>query len=119
MALDEKGLAMFANPLWSVLIIVGLIVMYAIIRFKHEAPLLSTSQTWWEWIIAFRTWVAAWIAGLLLALPDILVLITPFDFSPWIGSEYAKLVTLAFGIFAAINASLKTRPVDVPVDVKE
>ena len=101
---------MFANPIWSVLILAGLAGSYIIIRIKHGGPLLSTSHTWGEWFIAFRTWVMAQVAGLLLALPDILVLIAPFDFSPLIGENYAKLVTLGFGIFMAVNAALKTKP---------
>jgi hypothetical protein len=100
---------MFANPLWSLAILAGLCVMYGIIRWKHGGPLLSASMTWPEWVVRFRTWVASLVYGLGVSLPDILVLITPFDFSPYIGENYAKLLTLAFGLFGIINAGLKTK----------
>jgi hypothetical protein len=108
---------MFANPLWSVLILVALGIVYGIIRYKHGGPLLLNNDHIKDWkarwlarLIAFRSFVAVQVAALLIALPDLIVLIAPVDLSWLIGESWAKFVSGALAAFLAINAALKTKP---------
>lgn len=109
---------MFANPIWSVLLLAGVFALYWFV-IRPKAPILETRQyieNWWarQWarIVAFRSYVATLIAGLLVALPDILVRVAPLDFSDWIGPDWSKKVGSALALFLAVNAAFKTKPGD-------
>lgn len=108
---------MFANPIWSGLILLGVAALYAFIRWRHGGPLLENNEhvrdwkaRWWARLVAFRSWVAAFVAAVMLAAPDLIVLIAPVDFSWLIGERYAKIVTGALAAFLAINNAMKTKP---------
>lgn len=108
---------MFANPLWSVLILLALAALYGFIRYKHGGPLLLNNDHIKDWkarwlarLVAWRSFVAMEIAALLIALPDLIVLIAPVDFSWLIGDSWAKIVSGALATFLSINAALKTKP---------
>jgi hypothetical protein len=99
---------MFANPLWSILVLVGLGLCYALIRYKHGGPLLATSDSWPEWLLKFRSWVLTIITGVGVALPDLAVAILPLDLSWLIGPEYAPKLSGALNAYLAINTFFKT-----------
>jgi hypothetical protein len=101
---------MFANPLWSILILLGLLAVYGIIRWKHGGPLLIGNATLWDRIVAFRSWVATAIAGVLIAAPDLLVALAPVDLSPVIGEKWAPIVSGALAGFLALNRAFSTKP---------
>lgn len=109
---------MFANPLWSVLLIAALIAIYFfVIRPKLQARFVDTYShidNWWARQIArlhaFRSWVATVIAGLAIALPDIVVAITPIDLTPFIGTEWAPRVAGALAAYLALNRAFSTKP---------
>lgn len=102
---------MFANPLWSVAILAGLIGVYIVIRIRHGAPLFAAGSGWLDWIVRFRSWVATALAGVLIALPDIIVALLPVDLSPVIGTRWAPLVTAGLTAFLALNRAFSTKPV--------
>jgi hypothetical protein len=108
---------MFANPLWSVLILLALVGVYIVIRIKHGKPLFQAFSggawldNWIAWLVAFRSWVAGAVAGLLVGLPDILVTIIPgLDLTWLIGENWSKIVLGALSTFLTINAAFKTKP---------
>lgn len=114
---------MFLNPLFSLLVLVFAAAVYFLIRWKHRKPLLDNNDhvqdwkwRWWARIVAFRSWVAACIAAVLLAAPDLIVAIAPIDFSPFIGENYARLVSGALAAFLTINNAMKTKPDGVRVE---
>jgi hypothetical protein len=109
---------MFANPIWSILIIAGLIALYAfVIRPRLKVAFSETYLHIDGWrarqfarLHAFRSWVATVIAGLLIALPDIIVAVLPVDLSWLIGENWAKIVTGALAAYLAINRAFATKP---------
>lgn len=88
---------MFANPLWSLLLlIIPFLVYWFVIRPRLQARLTQiyagVGSFWsrqWARVYAFRTFIVTTIGALLIALPDLLVIISPLDFSflpqPWAG----------------------------------
>lgn len=101
---------MFANPLWSVAILLGLFAVYGVIRWKNGGPLLVSNKTLWDRIVAFRSWVATAAAAVLIAVPDILVALTPIDLSPFIGEKWAPIVSGSLAAFLALNRAFSTKP---------
>lgn len=109
---------MFLNPLWSVAILLGLAALYwFVIRPKLKVSFSETYlniDNWfvrqWTRIVAFRSWVATLLAGLMVSLPDILANVAGIDFTGIIGESYAKLVATGLAVFLAINNALKTKP---------
>lgn len=107
---------MFANPIWSVLLLVAVFALYWFV-IRPKAPILEKAKDvdgffarWWTRIVAYRSYVAGMVGALLVALPDILVAIAPFDFSPFIGPEWAKKVGSVLALFLLVNTALKTKP---------
>lgn len=87
---------MFANPLWSLLLLALPIALYwAVIRPRLKAKFTELyadlDSFWarlWARTYAFRTFWIGVVGVLATALPDLLVLIAPVDFSgvlpqPW------------------------------------
>lgn len=86
---------MFANPLWSLAIIVALACVYIfVIRPRLKAAWSQTylhiDSFWarqWARVVAFRTPIVGALGPILTALPDLLVLIPTMDLSflpsPW------------------------------------
>ena len=83
---------MFANPFWSVLLIVAMIVLYRFVisprlgmRFTET---YADIESFWgrtkARLWAFRTFWIACAGAFVTALPDLLVLVAPIDFSPWL-----------------------------------
>ena len=108
---------MFANPIWSVLLLAAPIAVYwFIIR-----PRLQTRFTdlyahidgfWarlWARLYAFRTFMVASGGAVLVALPDLLVQIAPLDFS-FLPQPWAGFVSPACLIAVALMKAFETKP---------
>jgi hypothetical protein len=104
---------MFANPLWSVAILLALVLIYRFIisprlRVRFAETYTHIDGFWarlWARIYAFRTPIVAAIGPVLTALPDILVKIPTLDLSflpaPWPAwamgiSSFAVIIMKAF-----------------------
>lgn len=86
---------MFANPLWSLAILVALALVYRFIisprlRVRFAETYAHIDGFWarfWARVYAFRTPIVAAMGPILSALPDLLVLIPTLDLSflpqPW------------------------------------
>lgn len=112
---------MFANPLWSLLLLAAPIALYwFVIRPRLEtrftdlyAHLDSFWARVWARTYAFRTFWIATVGAVLVALPDLLVQIAPLDFS-FLPQPWAAFVSPAcLGIVALIKA-FETKPHDEP-----
>ena len=113
---------MFANPIWSILLIAAMVAIYwLIIRPRLKAKLTELRadvDSFWgrmfARIYAFRTYCVATLGILLAALPDILVAIAPLDFSPYIGERWGAIVGLGTTITIAVMKAMETKPKDEP-----
>ena len=107
---------MFLNPLWSVALLFGVVVIFIVIRIKHGQPLFSafanhTGLDWLlTWLIRFRSWVVNAAGAILLALPDIIVALTAADLTPYIGTEWSKWVGLGVLVYNAANTAARAKP---------
>ena len=112
---------MFANPLWSVLIVVALVLIYRFIisprwKVRYADSYAYVHDFWarqWARIYAFRTPIVAALGPLLTALPDLLALIPNVDLSflpsPWAGWANGAA---AFGVI--ILKAYETTPREEP-----
>ena len=113
---------MFANPIWSILLIATMVAIYwFVIKPRLHAKfteLRSDVDSFWgrlfARIYAFRTYCVATFGILLAALPDLLVAVAPFDFSPYIGERWGAIVGLGTTITIALMKALETKPKDEP-----
>lgn len=109
---------MYINPIWSVILIVGVIaVWFVVIKPRLGVPLSETYQHvggWWSrvWarIVAFRSYFASLFAALMIGLPDIAVALTPIDLSGIVGHWWAQAWATGLAIYLAINRALATKP---------
>ena len=109
---------MFANPIWSVLILGGVIALYwFVIRPRLEVAFSATyahiDDFWarqWARVVAFRSYIASVVAAVLIAAPDIIVAIAPVDLSGIIGPKWAPIVSGLLAAFLAINRAFSTKP---------
>jgi len=110
---------MFANPIWSVLILcVPVLIYWFVIRPRLKAQftdLYSHIDSFWaRWaarLYAFRTFaIAAW-AALMVAMPDLLVQIAPMDFS-FLPQPWAGYVSPAALFLIALMKAFETKPKD-------
>lgn len=113
---------MFANPFWSVLLLLIMAAIYwFIIRPRLQAKFTElradVNSFWGRWLArlyAFRTYCVATFGVALAALPDILVAIAPLDFSPYIGERWAGMVGIGTTITIALMKAFETKPKDDP-----
>lgn len=111
---------MYANPIWSVLLLVGVIALYwFVIRPRLRVKFAETYSHidgWWARQLArlhaFRSYVAAFVAAMLLALPDIIVAVAPVDLSGIVGPHWAQAITTLLAVYLAVNRAFSTRPGD-------
>lgn len=109
---------MFANPLWSLLLIAAPILLYVfVIR-----PRLKTGMTkiysrldsfWarvWARLYAFRTFWIATTAAILTAAPDILVQIAPLDFSGILPQPWPAYTSAGCTIAITLIKAFETKP---------
>jgi hypothetical protein len=109
---------MFANPVWSVLLLVSTAALYWLVirprlKVKFTDVYAHIGSFWKRWlarIVAFRSYVATVVAALLIGLPDLVVAISPVDFSGIIGEEWAKKVAAGLAIYLAVNRAFSTKP---------
>lgn len=109
---------MYANPIWSVLLILAVIALYwFVIRPRLKVRFAETYthiDGWWarQWarVVAFRSYVAALVTAVMIASPDIAVKLLPIDLSGFVGPWWAQAWTTALTVFLAVNAAMKTKP---------
>lgn len=104
---------MFANPLWSALILLALVLIYLFIisprwKVSYSESYAYVHDFWarqWARIYTFRTPIVAALGPVLAALPDLIVLIPTLDLSwlpaPWPAwamgaSSFATIIMKAF-----------------------
>lgn len=115
---------MFANPFYSLAIIAALVALwFFVIKPRLHGDWEDTYShitDWWPRqmarLYAFRSYVAAWAAGLLIALPDIIVAVAPIDLSWLVGPRWAQIWAGSLGAYLAINNAFKTKPLGVKAD---
>lgn len=108
---------MFANPIWSVLILaVPVAIYWFVIRPRLKAGLTELYahrdffDRIWARIYAFRTfWIG--VAGVLFtALPDLLVLVAPLDFSPFLPQPWPAYTGPATSAAIVLMKAFETKP---------
>lgn len=104
---------MFANPIWSLLLLAAPLALYWFV-IRPKAPILETRkyvsgffERWWARIVAFRTWVVGFVAALMIALPDLLVLIPGLDLS-FLPHPWPMYVTSASSILLVVMRAFST-----------
>lgn len=109
---------MYANPIWSVLLLAVVIAIYWFI-IRPKAPILEAGkhiegfwERWLERLHRYRSYVASFVAALLLALPDIIVAIAPVDLSGIVGHHWAQVITSLLTVYLVVNRAVSTKPGD-------
>lgn len=107
---------MFAHPLWSVLLLAAPIAVYwLVIRPRLQAKLteLYADGGWLHWIgsllYAFRTFVISTFGVVLVALPDLLVLIPTLDLS-FLPRPWPMYVSIATSVVVTLMKAYETKP---------
>ena len=109
---------MFANPLWSVALMLAPFVLYwLVIRPRLQERFLnlySDLNSFWcrvrARLYAFRTFWIATAGALVTALPDLLVLVTPLDFSPFLPQPWPAYTGPATTAIITIMKAFETKP---------
>lgn len=109
---------MYANPIWSVLLLIAPFALYwFVIRPRLEKRFVDTYKNinsfWarlWARTVAFRSYLAAALTAVMIALPDIAVALAPIDLSDVIGKWWAQAWTTGLAIFLAVNRAFSTTP---------
>lgn len=109
---------MFANPIWSALILCApLAVYWFIIRPRLRARFIDLyshlDSFWarvWARLYAFRTLWVATAGALATAAPDLLVLIAPVDFSPFLPQPWPAYTGPATSAVILIMKAFETKP---------
>lgn len=108
---------MFANPIWSVLLLAAPIAVYwFIIRPRLEArftELYAHLDSFWARVwartYAFRSFFVATAGAILVALPDLLVQISSMDFS-FLPQPWPMYVSIATTMALALIRAFDTKP---------
>lgn len=108
---------MFAHPIWSVLLILAPIALwFLVIRPRLAAGIteiyasLPIFQRIWALITSFKTFVVALIGAAITAAPDLLVLISPLDFSPWLPQPWPAYTGPITTAIITIMKAFDTKP---------
>jgi hypothetical protein len=112
---------MFANPIWSILLLAAPIAIYWFIirpRLKVRfTDLYSRMDSLWArvWarIYAFRTFWIGVVGAVVTALPDILVQIAPLDFSGILPQPWPAYTGPATSIAIVLMKAFETKPGEV------
>ena len=102
---------MYANPIWSVALLVGVFALYWLV-IRPKAKFLEVGQGMLDRLHRFRSYVATFIAALLIAMPDIIVAVAPVDLSGIVGPKWAPVITAILSIYLTLNRALSTTPPD-------
>lgn len=98
---------------WSVS--VGLLAaVFALYWFviRRRAHFLQVGQGILDRLHRFRSYVATAVAALLVALPDIIVAVSPADLSNLIGPRWAPMIGSILAVYLAVNRAFSTKPGD-------
>lgn len=108
---------MFANPIWSLLLLcVPVAIYWFVIKPKLQAKLseIYAEDGWWNWIksllYAFRTPVVGALGIILTALPDLLVIVAPVDFSPWLPQPWPAYTGPITSAVIVLMKAFETKP---------
>lgn len=109
---------MFANPIWSFLLLLAPVALYwFVIRPRLKAKFTDLydqiDSFWgrvWARTYAFRTFWIATLGAIVTALPDILVVIAPLDFSPFLPQPWAAYTGPATTIAITLMKAFETKP---------
>jgi len=109
---------MFANPFWSLLLLlVPLVIYFFIIRPRLKAgftEIHANIGSLWGRVkaraYAFRTFWIATIGAIVTALPDILVVLAPVDFSPFLPQPWAAYTGPATTLAITLMKAFETKP---------
>lgn len=109
---------MFANPIWSILILCAPIALYwFVIRPRLEARFIDLyshlDSVWarvWARTYAFRTFWIATAGAIATAAPDILVQIAPIDFSPFLPQPWPAYTGPATTLIITLMKAFETKP---------
>lgn len=113
---------MFANPIWSLLLLAAPIALYwFVIRPRLQARFVDLyagiDSFWgrvWARTYAFRTFWIGVAGALITALPDLLVLITPLDFSWLLPQPWPAYTGPATSAVLVLMKAFETKPKDEP-----
>lgn len=109
---------MFAHWIWSLLLIAAPIALYwSVIRPRLKARFTdlydridSLPSRLWAYTYAFRTfWIAAF-GVVITAAPDLLVIISPLDFSPWLPQPWPAYTGPATTAAITVMKAFETKP---------
>jgi hypothetical protein len=109
---------MFANPIWSVLLLAAPVLLYLfVIRPRLQtrfADLYQGLDSFWERVwartYAFRTFWIATAGAVITAAPDILVQIAPVDFSGILPQPWPAFTGPACTALIAVMKAFETKP---------
>jgi hypothetical protein len=109
---------MFANPIWSILLLtVPVAVYWFVIRPRLQsrfteiyAGLDSFWARVWARLYAFRTFFIASFGVVLTALPDLLVAFAPIDFSEILPRPWGLWVGTGVSVAIALLKAFETKP---------
>lgn len=109
---------MFANVIWSILLILAPVAIYwFIIRPRLQARLVDIyadlDSFWvrvWARLYAFRTFWLATFTAVVTAAPDILVMLAPLDFSDILPRPWPAYTTAFFTITTTLMKAFETKP---------
>ena len=109
---------MFAHPIWSLLLLAAPVALYWFVirpRLKVRftdlyGHLDSLWERVWARIVAFRTFWIATVGALVTALPDLLVLITPVDFSGILPQPWPAFTGPATSAVIVLMKAFETKP---------
>ena len=109
---------MFANPIWSLLLLAAPIALYwFVIRPRLHARFVDLyaglDSFWaraWARTYAFRTFWIATLGAVITAAPDLLVQIAPLDFSPFLPQPWPAYTGPATAMAIALMKAFETKP---------
>lgn len=109
---------MFANPIWSILLLcVPVAIYWFIIRPRLKVKLTELYDhidSFWGRVLArlyaFRTFWIATLGAVLTALPDILVQIAPVDFTGILPQPWPAYTGPATTIAITLMKAFETKP---------
>lgn len=111
---------MFANPIWSLLLLCAPVALYwFVIRPRLQAKFTELydhiDSFWgrvWARTYAFRTFWIATAGAVVTALPDILAAIAPVDFSGILPQPWPAYTGPATTIAITLMKAFETKPKD-------
>ena len=109
---------MFANPIWSVLLLIAPVVLWFLVikprLGERLTQVYADAGPLWARIkaraYAFRTFWIATAGALVTALPDLLVIVAPVDFSPFLPQPWPAYTGPATTMVITLMKAYETKP---------